>query len=66
MGRRRLLRGGPRCAVLLRLPGMLARTVAPTLVDRLPRLRGRDRVARLLSIPDPDRRYAAWLMHFTP
>lgn len=48
------------------LPGVLIDTWGPTLVDRLPRLRRVKRAVQTLPISDPARRYAAWLVFFTP
>ncbi len=48
------------------LPDTLKNTWIPALVDRLPRLRRVKRVVQTLPITDPARRYAAWLVIFTP
>ncbi len=48
------------------LPVALTRTVIPALVERFPRLRRTKRSLQTLPIPDPARRYTAWLMLFTP
>lgn len=49
-----------------RLPGALTNRWIPALVDRLPRLRRVKRSVQTLPITDPARRYAAWLVFFTP
>jgi asparagine synthase (glutamine-hydrolysing) len=49
-----------------RLPGIVSRTLVPSLIGRLPRFRRLKRVALTLPIADPARRYAAWLAQFTP
>jgi asparagine synthase (glutamine-hydrolysing) len=48
------------------LPGVLINKWVPALVDRLPRLRRVKRIVQTLPIRDPARRYAAWLVLFTP
>lgn len=48
------------------LPRVLIDTWGPALVDRLPRLRRVKRAVHTLPISDPARRYAAWLVFFTP
>lgn len=48
------------------LPGVIGERAIPALVGRLPRLRRVKRAADVLSVPDPARRYAAWLTIFTP
>ncbi len=49
-----------------RLPGALTNTAMPAVVDLLPRLRRIKRTVQTLPISDPARRYAAWLVLFTP
>jgi asparagine synthase (glutamine-hydrolysing) len=49
-----------------RLPGVLTRSLLPAAVGRLPRLRRVKRTVATLPIPDPARRYASWLVLFTP
>ncbi len=49
-----------------RLPGTLTDRAIPSLAERLPRLRRAKRTAHTLGIADPARRYAAWLVLFTP
>jgi asparagine synthase (glutamine-hydrolysing) len=49
-----------------RLPGFLTSTLIPAFVKRLPRLRRIKRAVQTLPIIDPARRYAAWLVLFTP
>ncbi|MEW6505801.1 MAG: asparagine synthase (glutamine-hydrolyzing) [Chloroflexota bacterium] len=48
------------------LPAMLAATLVPALIDRLPRLRRVKRIVQTLPISNSARRYAAWLILFTP
>jgi asparagine synthase (glutamine-hydrolysing) len=52
--------------VYQRLPGFLTDTLIPGCVERLPRLRRIKRMVQTLPITDPARRYAAWLLLFTP
>jgi asparagine synthase (glutamine-hydrolysing) len=49
-----------------RLPGLLTRSLLPAVVGRLPRLRRVKRTVATLPIADPARRYASWLVLFTP
>jgi asparagine synthase (glutamine-hydrolysing) len=49
-----------------RLPRPVRQTLIPTVVDRLPRFRRLKRTVNTLPIDDPARRYAAWLILFTP
>ena len=49
-----------------RLPSPLINDWIPALVDRLPRLRRIKRAVHTLPIADPARRYAEWLVLFTP
>jgi asparagine synthase (glutamine-hydrolysing) len=49
-----------------RLPGPVKTVLVPALVARLPRLRRLKRTVQTLPIADPARRYAAWLLLFTP
>jgi asparagine synthase (glutamine-hydrolysing) len=49
-----------------RLPGLLTRSVLPAVVGRLPRMRRVKRTVTTLPIADPARRYASWLVLFTP
>ncbi|MBV9282041.1 MAG: asparagine synthase (glutamine-hydrolyzing) [Chloroflexi bacterium] len=49
-----------------RLPGMVTQRWAPALAGRLPRLRRTKRSLQTLPIADPGRRYAGWLVLFTP
>jgi asparagine synthase (glutamine-hydrolysing) len=49
-----------------RLPSVFTSSLAPSLVHRLPRCRRVKRTLRTLSIADPARRYASWLVVFTP
>ena len=48
------------------LPGVLTRQLIPALAGRLPRLRRIKRTLETLPIADPARRYASWLVLFTP
>ncbi|MGI8827392.1 MAG: asparagine synthase (glutamine-hydrolyzing) [Chloroflexota bacterium] len=49
-----------------RLPVTLTESWVPALVERMPRLRRIKRSVRSLPIKDPARRYASWLVSFTP
>ena len=49
-----------------RLPAFFTQSMAPSLVDQLPRLRRIKRTVTTLPVADPARRYAAWLTLFTP
>ncbi|GIV76567.1 MAG: asparagine synthetase B [Litorilinea sp.] len=49
-----------------RLPGPLAREWLPALVGRLPRFRRVKRALQTLPVQDPARRYAGWLLLFSP
>src|SRR4030042_460130 len=49
-----------------RLPSPLINDWIPALADRLPRLRRIKRAVHTLPIADPARRYAEWLVLFTP
>jgi asparagine synthase (glutamine-hydrolysing) len=49
-----------------RLPSVFRDDLALALVNRLPRFRRLKRALRTLSISDPARRYASWLVVFTP
>jgi asparagine synthase (glutamine-hydrolysing) len=49
-----------------KLPRALTEAWMPWIVDRLPRLRRTKRLFSTLPLRDPARRYAAWLMLFTP
>jgi asparagine synthase (glutamine-hydrolysing) len=48
------------------LPTALTHAWSQGLIDRLPRLRRIKRIAQVLPIKDAARRYATWLMSFTP
>jgi asparagine synthase (glutamine-hydrolysing) len=48
------------------LPRPLVQRFVPAVVDRLPRLRRIKRSVKALQNTDPARRYAAWLVYFTP
>jgi asparagine synthase (glutamine-hydrolysing) len=49
-----------------RLPSVVTGSLVPSLVERLPRFRRVKRTLRTLSIADPARRYASWLVVFRP
>lgn len=49
-----------------RLPGPVTERLVPALAARLPRSRRVKRMAATLPIRDPGRRYAAWLLVFSP
>ena len=49
-----------------KLPGALTKHLIPALADRLPRMRRIKRTLDTLPIADPARRYAGWLVLFTP
>ena len=49
-----------------KLPRALTRHLIPSLVKRLPRMRRIKRTLNTWPIADPARRYAAWLVAFTP
>jgi len=49
-----------------KLPGALTRRFIPALAGRLPRMRRIKRTLETLPIADPARRYASWLVLFTP
>lgn len=49
-----------------RLPGGLINSLIPELVDRLPRLRRIKRAVQTLPVSDAARRYAKWLILFSP
>lgn len=49
-----------------KLPGALIRHLIPALAGSLPRMRRIKRTLETLPITDPARRYAAWLVAFTP
>jgi asparagine synthase (glutamine-hydrolysing) len=49
-----------------RLPSVVTGRLAPSLADQLPRFRRVKRTLRTLSIADPARRYASWLVVFRP
>jgi asparagine synthase (glutamine-hydrolysing) len=49
-----------------RLPSALTHTWIPTVIDHLPRLRRIKRSVHTLPLRNPARRYAAWLLLFTP
>lgn len=49
-----------------RLPRLLTEDWIPGMLDRLPRFRRIKRTLRTWPVKDPARRYAAWLLLFTP
>jgi len=49
-----------------RLPSVLTQQYLPEAVGRLPRLRRTKRLVATLPLEDPARRYASWLLYFTP
>jgi asparagine synthase (glutamine-hydrolysing) len=49
-----------------KLPSVLKGSLVPSLAERLPRFRRVKRTLRTLSIADPARRYASWLVVFRP
>jgi asparagine synthase (glutamine-hydrolysing) len=49
-----------------RLPRLLTENWIPEVIDHLPRLRRIKRTLNTLPMKDPARRYAAWLLLFTP
>lgn len=49
-----------------RLPSILTQSWLPSLIDRLPRLRRTKRLVKTLPISDAARRYASWLVLFSP
>ena len=53
-------------AMYRRLPRLLTNRLIPALAGRLPRFRRIKRTLRTLPIADPARRYASWLVSFTP
>jgi asparagine synthase (glutamine-hydrolysing) len=53
-------------ALYQRLPRALTTNLIPALAGRLPRMRRIKRTLETLPITDPARRYAAWLVLFTP
>jgi len=53
-------------AAYQRLPGAVTNNLVPALADRLPRLRKLKRTVQTLPIKDPARRYASWIVAFTP
>jgi asparagine synthase (glutamine-hydrolysing) len=53
-------------ALYQRLPNLLTRVAVPEIVDHLPRLRRLKRTVQTLPIRNPARRYASWLVLFTP
>jgi len=48
------------------LPSVITHALIPSLIEHLPRLRRTKRTVEALRIQDPARRYAAWLVLFTP
>jgi asparagine synthase (glutamine-hydrolysing) len=49
-----------------KLPRVLGEKILPAAVGKLPRVRKLKRTLNTLPIKDPARRYASWLMFFTP
>lgn len=48
------------------LPRTITGNWIPAMTERIPRLRRANRMAQTLQIADPIRRYAGWLIHFSP
>ena len=53
-------------SIYQKFPALITDTVAPNLVKWFPRLRRLKRTIQTLPIQEPARRYAAWLVLFTP